>query len=64
MWLLQVFSWRTIRNLSTHDILMICSVILVGHTSVALSDKYVPEFNDKQAFEISWLTTNPVVRAS
>ena len=35
--------------------------LVVGNIIFGLSDKYVPEFNDKQAFEISWLSSDPAV---
>ena len=59
--LLQANDQRKIKWLFSPDVFMVWLLMLVGHAMVALCDKYLPEFNDKQAFEISWLSSDPVV---
>ena len=54
--------WKTIKYFCNPNHCMVWLVILLGQTIVVLCDKYLPEFNDKEAFEISWLNSDPAVR--
>ena len=59
---LHIKHWKTINHFCNPNCFMVWLVILLGHTFVVLCDKYLPEFNDKEAFEISWLNSDPAVR--
>lgn len=56
---LHIKHWKTINHFCNPNCFMVWLVILLGHTFVVLCDKYLPEFNDKEAFEISWLNSDP-----